>query len=1014
MKTLILVATIFTSGWLSWYITRCYLLFAQDREILDTPNHRSSHSTPTPRGGGISFVIVFLLVSSALGAVHSISFRETIGLLAGVLVAAAGYWDDCVEVSIRLRLMIQIAAASITIFCFDGIAAVLPPSPTRLIAWMVSVFMVLAFVWLINLTNFMDGIDGLAGTEALIVSAVCCLLSSYRHGFDGLSLLLAVLSVSALGFLCFNWSPAKIFMGDVGSSFLGYCFAALALLAALHQRLSLWTPIILLGVFVIDASLTLMTRIARGDKWYSPHHTHAFQHLARRYGHRRTTLTVAAVNIVWLTPWAILADQHPSLGFACLITAWLPLIVGVHSLRAGQPLPNNATLVHVWFPLIRLGRLTTGLYGRGKSKAGAHLLRLARFLEAHPALCQLTLLCLVNYGCVYFAFFTRFDGSIPAEWLAPLRTLALIWTVAEGMVLLIFRTHRSHWRFTSAEELPSIAGISLVAALIGAFLIAIISNASARPLPRSIYLLNTIYCVACFLSVRLFSRFVYDRMRTRANPLEEKRVLIYGADRSGVGILSELRRHCLEYRAVGFIDDRSESQGIWLSGLPVLGSRAEIDKLARKYRVHQVLVPSSATALETGPSIVHCCVEAQVDYRVVTTIDEDIRLSRRPPIRDVAVEELLGRHEVILDTSLIGAKVTGRVVMVTGAAGSIGSEICRQLASLAPSALIAYEISETALFYIEREIRERFPRLPFVACIGSVQNFQRVADVLRAHQPEVVYHAAAYKHVGLMEQHIFEVMENNVFGTAVLARACEAHGVRTLVMISTDKAVRPTSIMGVSKRIAEMIVRASSSTQMTCVSTRFGNVLGSNGSVVPLFTEQIAKGGPVKVTHPDMVRFFMTIPEAAQLVIQASGLGSSNEIFVLDMGAPVRIVDLAERLIRLMGLVPGKDIAIEFTGIRPGEKLVEEVAMTGEEITPTKHAKIFVFRDVRSTPHDLSSELRHLLAACNERNLEAVLALLQELVPDYTPSLAIMPADDETAQREIGVASRNLLAGQTA
>jgi FlaA1/EpsC-like NDP-sugar epimerase/UDP-N-acetylmuramyl pentapeptide phosphotransferase/UDP-N-acetylglucosamine-1-phosphate transferase len=1013
MKTLILAATILTGGWLSWYLTRCYLLFAQDREILDTPNHRSSHSTPTPRGGGIAFVIVFLLVSTALGAVDLISPRETFGLLAGALVAAAGYWDDCAGVSIRVRLMMQIAAASFAIFCFSGTEAVLPPSATRLIAWVVSVLMVLAFVWLTNLTNFMDGIDGLAGTEALIVGAVCCLLSSYRHGFDGLSMLLAVLSVSALGFLGFNWPPAKIFMGDVGSSFLGYCFAALALLTAVHHRLSLWTPIILLGVFVIDASVTLMKRMARGDEWYLPHHTHAFQHLSRRYGHRRTTLTVAAVNIVWLTPWAILADRYPAFGFACLIAAWFPLVVAVHLLRAGQPLPGNTTMVPISFPLIRLGRLTRGLYYRGKSKVGAVLLSLARLLEAHPALCQLTLLCLVNYGCVYFAFFTRFDGSIPAEWLSPLRTLALIWTVVEGMVLFIFRTHRSHWRFTSADELPSIAGISLVAAVIGAFIVAIVATACALPLPRSVYLLNTIYCVASFLSVRLLSRFVYDRMRTRANPLEEKRVLIYGADRSGVGILSELRRHCLEYRAVGFIDDRSEAQGIWLSGLPVLGSRAEIGKLARKYRVHQVLVPSSATVLEAGASIVHCCVDAQVDYRVLTTIDEDIRLNRRRPMRDVAVEELLGRHEVTLDTSLIHAKLTGKVVMVTGAAGSIGSEICRQLANLAPSALIAYEMSETALFYVEREIRERFPSLPFVACIGSVQNYQRLADVLRTYQPEVVYHAAAYKHVGLMEQHIFEVIENNVFGTAALVRACEAHGVRTLVMISTDKAVRPTSVMGVSKRIAEMIVRASSSPRMTCVSTRFGNVLGSNGSVLPLFTEQIAKGGPVKVTHPDMVRFFMTIPEAAQLVIQASSLGSSNEIFVLDMGSPVRIVDLAERLIRLMGLVPGKDVAIEFTGIRPGEKLVEEVAMTGEEVTPTKHAKIFVFRDVRSFPHDLANELRHLRAACNQRDLAAVLSLLQEIVPDYTPSAAIKTADD-AAQREIEMVPRNVLAGQIA
>jgi FlaA1/EpsC-like NDP-sugar epimerase len=331
-----------------------------------------------------------------------------------------------------------------------------------------------------------------------------------------------------------------------------------------------------------------------------------------------------------------------------------------------------------------------------------------------------------------------------------------------------------------------------------------------------------------------------------------------------------------------------------------------------------------------------------------------------------------------------------QVVMVTGAAGSIGSELCRQIAKFKPKAIIGYEISETALFYMERQMQEIFPEVSFVPCIGSVQHHARIDDVLRAHRPKTVYHAAAYKHVPLMEQHIFEVIENNIFGTKTLLSACQDHDVSNFVMISTDKAARPTSLMGVSKRVAEILVRSSCSPHLTSVSTRFGNVLGSNGSVIPIFREQIARGGPVTITHPAMVRFFMTIPEAAQLVLQASSLGSSNEIFVLDMGSPVKITDLAERMIKLAGLVPGKDIPIHFTGIRPGEKLYEELSTSGEELIPTAHQSVSVFRSgTILSSAELSGELDRLRCALDRRSVRDALEILERIVPDYTASTEI-------------------------
>ena len=974
----------------AWYLTRIWLGFALDRKIIDVPNHRSSHCNPTPRGGGCSFVVVFLFAASIFAAFHLLKPLEAVGLLAGLAIAVIGMLDDWADLSIRTRLLVQLAAAGGAIFClvdFHSLRGVLGSAALELAAVLL---LWLALVWLINLTNFMDGIDGLAGIEAVVVAGICCALSIRAHGVNPVALLYAVLAASVTGFLIWNWYPAKIFMGDAGSGFLGYCFGALALLSVLRNALSPFVPLILLGVFVIDATFTLGKRIVRRDRWSAPHRSHAFQHLARRFGHERTTLLVTVVNLLWLAPWATLAQLHPAYSLLCLASAWMPLIVTVHLLQAGESAGRWTNIDVVALPNSKITRL---LGPASLGRAGASTLtRVYRSMEKNGFVAKHLVLALLNFGCVYLALLTRFDGSIPSFWMQILPLIALTWSLFQGAILLLFRVSRSHWRFTSVEEIPRMSSVAMLAALTGGVAVTLLLHIRGfeHPLPRSIYLLDAFYSVGVLAGMRLVSRSLFGIARRSSRQEERKRVLIYGADESGVGVLSELRRHCHGYRAIGFLDDRPEIQGGSLSGLRVIGSEPELAQLVKKHRIEQILVPSYPLSQARRRALMQTCLEQKLDFRLVTTISEDIEVYRRRAIPDIAVEDLLGRTPVQLDTSLIASKISGQVVMVTGAAGSIGSELCRQIARFKPKAIVGYEINETALFFIDREMQEFFPDVWFIPCIGSIQNRARLDDVIRAHRPEVVYHAAAYKHVPLMEQHIFEVIENNIFGTQTLLRACEDNGIGSFVMISTDKAARPTSLMGCSKRVAEVIVRASSSPHLTCVSTRFGNVLGSNGSVIPIFREQIANGGPVRVTHPAMVRFFMTIPEAAQLVLQASGLGSANEIFVLDMGAPVKIVDLAERMIRLAGLVPGRDIAIEFTGIRPGEKLYEELTTLGEELIPTEHSNISVYRGgVNLSSSELRQELGRLRLALDQRSVGDALRILERIVPDYTASREI-------------------------
>jgi len=368
-------------------------------------------------------------------------------------------------------------------------------------------------------------------------------------------------------------------------------------------------------------------------------------------------------------------------------------------------------------------------------------------------------------------------------------------------------------------------------------------------------------------------------------------------------------------------------------------------------------------------------------------------------MREVAFEDLLGRKPVRLEVGRIHDALHGKVVMITGAAGSIGSELCRQIATFEPAGIVGFEIAESPLFEVEREMRQKFPKARFYPEIGSVQNPARLDEVMGRYRPAVVYHAAAYKHVPLMETHLFEAVENNILGAWNLAEAATRHGVEDFVLISSDKAVRPGSVMGATKRVAEMILCALQNGGTKFVAVRFGNVLGSAGSVVPIFKKQIAAGGPVTVTHPDMRRFFMTIPEACQLVLQAAAIAKGGQICVLDMGEQIRIVDLARTLILLSGLRPEKDIKIEYTGMRPGEKLYEEVSTVLEDTIPTAHEKVRIYVGSGTPEPDIVKRIEGFREICRSRDAGRMVLALKEMVPDYSPSTYLMKRLIESRDR---------------
>ena len=581
------------------------------------------------------------------------------------------------------------------------------------------------------------------------------------------------------------------------------------------------------------------------------------------------------------------------------------------------------------------------------------------------------------------AFLVRFDGAIPPEYLDRLWAVWPAAVLVKTVVFLAMGSHRGWWRYASFADLTTLAAATAVGTL--AFSAADAALPAHLRAPRSVPLLDGAATLLVLGGARAAIRLGRERFRPMISGRKPARVLVVGADEVGMALVNHVRRHPgLAVQVVGFLDDAPSTRGRVLEGVRVLGAVRDAVRLAAQSRAEAVLVPTPSVPSSVVRALAEACDGADLKVQVVPRFDSLINGTVVARPRDVEVEDLLAREPVRLDGGAIGRLVRGRVVLVTGAAGSIGSEICRQVLAFDPERVVLLDHSENGLFFLEKELKAlaRGPEVvPFVA---SITDRPRLREAFDRFRPSVVFHAAAHKHVPMMEANPGEAVKTNVFGTKNAADEAARAGVETFVLISTDKAVKPSSVMGACKRLAEVYCRSLTGASRTrLVAVRFGNVLGSAGSVVPVFQEQIRRGGPVTVTHPEMTRYFMTIPEASQLVLQAGAMGRGGEVFVLDMGEPVRIVDLARAMIRLSGLAVGEQVEIAFTGLRPGEKLHEELHDRDERCTPTSHPKVMVIRQpdppARRTPLNLDRLSRALEGSGD------VVEALAALVPDYRP-----------------------------
>jgi FlaA1/EpsC-like NDP-sugar epimerase len=600
------------------------------------------------------------------------------------------------------------------------------------------------------------------------------------------------------------------------------------------------------------------------------------------------------------------------------------------------------------------------------------------------------------------AYLLRFDFRVPPDEfhreLVQLPYVVLIQLVA----LILAGVYTFIWRYVGLAEVKSFCAAAWWSSL--ALLLLRLGLPEAMEewrVPLSVIVMDAAFAFGGVLAARVLRRAVYERDAKRskaAQPGKEhkKRVLLIGAGRAGMLAAKEIKnRDDLGLLIKGFVDDDPNKQGSLIQGVRVLGGTEDLPRLVTELEVDHVVVTVVHASREKFRRILDICERIPVRVRVIPGL-HDILQGRVTftRIRDVQIEDLLGREPVQLEEAEVCRFLTRKTVMVTGAGGSIGSELARQVARFEPAHLLLVERAEFALFEIERELRAAYPRLNVVPLVGDIGDGGRMLSIFGAHRPQVVFHAAAHKHVPMMESNPVEAIKNNVLATNALGEIAGDFGVEVFVLISTDKAVRPASVMGASKRVAELAIQDLDRRFDTrYVAVRFGNVIGSTGSVIPIFREQIRKGGPVTVTHHDMVRYFMTIPEAAQLVLQAGTMGKGGEIFILDMGEPVRILDLAKDTITLSGLKPYEDIDIVFTGIRPGEKLFEELNMADEHAAKTYHPKIFTGKIAAYTEDQVQRGLEQLALLCVEGRAEELCQFLQDFLPEahLTPRQAAGP-----------------------
>ena len=592
------------------------------------------------------------------------------------------------------------------------------------------------------------------------------------------------------------------------------------------------------------------------------------------------------------------------------------------------------------------------------------------------------------------SFLLAYNMQFRRDWLVDIYPILLLFfLIIKLTVFGLFRQYRGWWRYVAISDLIGILRASLVSTLIIVGLWWVTLNIpsvrrqfqSITMVGQGVFMADLFITFLLLAGLRMMTRLYYEEFLT-IEDRRLKRFLIVGAGDAGEALLREIHRMSVaQYEVIGFIDNDAAKQGFNIHGIPVIGTVEQLPEICKNRNIEEIAIAMPSATHQQLRRVIQVCEGTKIRFRTVPSITDiasgKFRVSQ---IRDVDINDLLGRETIELDLDLIEDYVKDKIILVTGAGGSIGSEMSRQVCNFEPKLLLLVEQAENPLFEIERELQKQFPQVPIKAIICNITDKIRVEEIFERYKPEVVIHSAAHKHVPLMELNPGEGIKNNVVGTQVVGDAADNHGSANFVMISTDKAVNPTSLMGSSKRVAEMYIQDLNRTSKTrFVTVRFGNVLGSNGSVVPIFKNQIAQGGPVTVTHPEMKRYFMTIPEASQLVLQAAAMGKGGEIFVLDMGEAVKIVDLARELITLSGFRPGEDIEITYTGPRPGEKLFEELSIKGEDMQPTRHPKIGIWKNIPMDREKLRNSIKELVSTAQKQDYNEISQKIKELVPEY-------------------------------
>ncbi|MBA2665323.1 MAG: polysaccharide biosynthesis protein [Bradymonadaceae bacterium] len=613
-------------------------------------------------------------------------------------------------------------------------------------------------------------------------------------------------------------------------------------------------------------------------------------------------------------------------------------------------------------------------------------------------LCVVASIHLAFFSLAYLsAFFIRFDFELPQAMWAPMWQGLLAVLCVKMVVFGALKMYQGWWKYVSLHDVIALAhALAICSVLFMALNVFVFAPSS---FPRSIYLLDFFLSLVILAGARASLRLLREAAVNRGHTTRPVNLIIAGAGDTGDMLLREISKNGnLRYRAVAFVDDDPYKQGLRINGVPVAGPISALGELVAKHDVEQVIIAMPSASRQQIRQVVETARAAQVSTKILPAVEaileQDVSLNR---LREVSISDLLGREPVKLDVEAIGRFLKGRTVLITGAGGSIGSELCRQVLRFGPRELVMIDSAETPLFFIHRELDASHPGEATVAYVASVCDSDRMRAVFLRHQPDVIIHAAAYKHVPLMEQNPCEAVKNNVVGTQTMADLAAEFKAASFVLISTDKAVNPTSVMGATKRVTEMYIQklGVSCPETKFCAVRFGNVLGSNGSVVPIFREQIRQGGPITVTDPQMTRYFMTIPEAVQLVLQAAAFKSGGEVFILDMGEPVKIADLARDMVRLSGMNE-EDVPIVYTGMRPGEKLFEELTLADEEVDRTSHAKIFIGKSAICDLEPLMNFYEALIAAAFDAQELDVRRLLKALVPTYSHpdiSEALLPIE---------------------